>query len=468
MNKKKKFSLQALFAPVDMLEGSPGKKIVAFAIPMLIGNIAQQLYNTVDSIVVGRYVGDNALAAVGSAGPILNLLLVLFVGVSTGAGIMVSQYFGARQREELSEAIGCTLILTLISSLIIMVIAPLVIRPMLHLLNTPESIIDWCASYLLISFLGVIGCAYYNILTGVLRGLGDSISALVYLLIATLINIVLDIVFVAVFGLGVAGVALATIIAQAVSGIMCFFKLRKMTDIFDLKMSYLKPKKRHVMDVIRLGLPSGVTQVIFSMAMVLVQSLTNSFGEMLIAANVIIMRVDGFAMMPNFSFGTAMTTYAGQNVGARKYDRVERGAKEGTMIAVLTSAVITLCIVVFGKYLMMIFTETAALVDLSNRMMRILAVGYIAMAVTQCLSGVMRGAGDTVTPMWISLFTTVGLRVPLAYGLVYLSRSAEYPGGRQECLFISLLITWLLGALITTFFYKKGAWKKKAIEIEED
>lgn len=467
MEQKKKFSLKALFAPVDMLEGSPGKKIIAFAIPMLLGNIAQQLYNTVDSIVVGRYVGDNALAAVGSAGPILNLLLVLFVGVSTGAGIMVSQYFGARQREELSEAIGCTLTLTLISSLIIMIVAPIVIRPLLHLLNTPESIIDWCASYLLISFLGVIGCAYYNILTGVLRGLGDSVSALIYLLVATVINIVLDVVFVAFFGLGVAGVALATIIAQAVSAVMCFFKLAKMTDIFDLKLSYLKPKKRHVMDVVRLGLPSGVTQVIFSMAMIVVQSLTNSFGELLIAANVIIMRVDGFAMMPNFSFGTAMTTYAGQNVGARKYDRVHQGAKEGTLIAVAVSATITLCIVLFGKYLMMIFTDTAELVALSNRLMRILAVGYIAMAVTQCLSGVMRGAGDTVTPMWISLITTVAIRVPLAYGIAYFTRSPEYPGGRLECISISLLICWLLGAVITAFFYKRGAWKKKAIGFDE-
>ena len=464
---KKKFSLQALFAPVDMLEGSPGKKIIAFAIPMLIGNVAQQLYNTVDSIVVGRYVGDNALAAVGSAGPILNLLLVLFVGVSTGAGIIVSQYFGARQRKELSEAIGCSIALTAISSLIIMVIAPFVIRPLLRMLNTPESIMDWCYYYLLILFIGIMGMAYYNILGGILRGLGDSVSALVYLLIATAINIVLDLVFVAVFGWGVPGVALATAIAQAVSAIMCFFKLAKMTEIFDMKKEYMKPIKRHTMDIIRLGLPSGVTQVIFSMAMIVVQSLTNSFGEMFIAANVIIMRVDGFAMMPNFSFGTAMTTYAGQNVGARKMDRVERGAKEGTLIAVAVSTVLTLAILIFGKYLMQIFTSTNELVELSMNMMRIIAVGYIAMAVTQCLSGVMRGAGDTVTPMWISLITTVAIRVPVAYGIAWLTRSAENPNGMPACIFISLLVSWLLGALITSIAYKSGGWKKKALSYDE-
>lgn len=453
-----------LFAPRDMTEGSPARRIVAFAVPMLIGNVAQQLYNTVDSIVVGRYVGDNALAAVGSASPILNLLLVLFVGISVGASIMVSQYFGAKEREDLSSSIGCSITLTAVASIIIMIVGPLLVRPLLRLLNTPDSIIDWCASYLIILFIGILGMAYYNILSGILRGLGDSVSALMYLLIATVLNIVLDIVFVAVFNMGVAGVALATAIAQAVSGAMCLWKLANMPEVFDLKWHYLKPKKKHSLDMVRLGLPSGITQAIFSMAMIIVQSLTNSFGEMFIAANVIIMRVDGFAMMPNFSFGTAMTTYAGQNVGAKKYDRVDQGAREGTYIAMGVSAAITALILIFGRYLMGIFTATTELVSLSMHLMRILAVGYIAMAVTQSLSGVMRGAGDTMTPMWISLITTVVIRVPLAYGIAWLTRSPELPNGRNECIYISLLVAWVLGAVITWALYKKGTWKKKALE----
>ena len=449
-------SLQKLFAPVDMTKGSPGKQIVAFAIPMLIGNIAQQLYNTVDSIIVGRYVGDNALAAVGSAGPILNLLLVLFVGISVGAGIMVSQYFGAKEREDLSWTIGSCVTLTAISSLFIMIVGPLLSRPLLELLHTPDTILGWCESYLNIIFIGIAGMAYYNILSGVLRGLGDSVSALLYLLVSTVINIVLDIVFVANFQMGVAGVALATAIAQAVSSLLCLFKLMRMSDIFDFKMKYLKLHKKYAWTTIRLGLPSGLTQAVFSMAMIIVQSLTNSFGELFIAANVIVMRVDGFAMMPNFSFGTAMTTFAGQNVGAKEYERVEQGSKQGTWIAMGVSAVITAMILIFGKYLMGIFTETAELVDMSMRMMKILAVGYIAMAVTQSLSGVMRGAGDTVTPMWISLITTVAIRVPVAYGLAYLTRSELYPNGRCESVFISLLFSWTLGAVITFIFYRFG------------
>lgn len=268
---------------------------------------------------------------------------------------------------------------------------------------------------------------------------------------------------VAELGMGVSGVALATVIAQAVSALLCFIRLGKLTEIFDLKLKYLKINGKYSGNMIKLGLPSGLTQAIFSTAMIIVQSLTNSFGETFIAANVIVMRVDGFAMLPNFSFGTAMTTYAGQNVGAKKHDRMNKGAKQGTLLAVMTSSVLTGLILLFGKQLMGIFTETTELVELSRRMMDIIAVGYIAMAVTQSLSGVMRGAGDTMTPMWISLFTTVIVRVPVAYGISYLTRTPELPNGRQECIFISLLSSWILGALITVFFYLRGKWKKKVM-----
>ena len=376
---------------------------------------------------------------------------------------MVSQYFGAREKEKLSITIGNCITLTAIATLFVMVVASLVARPLLELLDTPESIIDWCHSYLLILFIGSVGLAYYNILGGVLRGLGDSMSALVYLLVSTVVNIVLDLLFVAKLGMGVNGVALATVIAQAISALLCLRRLMRMQDLFELKIDYMKLQKKYTNQIIRLGLPSGITQAIFSMAMIVVQSLTNSFGEMFIAANVIVMRVDGFAMMPNFSFGTAMTTYAGQNVGARRDDRVDTGAKQGTLIAVVTSAVITSLILIFGKSLMGIFTKTPELVELSRDMMGILAVGYVAMAVTQSLSGVMRGAGDTMTPMWISIVTTIFVRVPIAYGISFLTRTPELPTGRQECIFISLLSSWVIGAVITFIFYKRGKWKEKAI-----
>ncbi|MGO1370090.1 MAG: MATE family efflux transporter [Senegalia sp. (in: firmicutes)] len=278
-------SLKEKFAPKDLTEGTPWKRIVEFAVPMLIGNIAQQLYNTADSIIVGRYIGDNALAAVGSASPILNLLLVLFVGISVGASIMVAQYFGAKDREELSRTIGICISLTAIASIIIMIIGPLLSRPLLSLLNTPESIINWSTDYLNIFFIGIAGFAYFNILSGVLRGLGDSISALIFLLISTALNVILDIIFVAQFNMGVPGVALATIIAQSFSAILTVRKLIKNKISFDLNFKMLNLNKEYSYKLIKLGLPSGLTQAIFSLAMIIVQSLTNSFGEMVIAAN---------------------------------------------------------------------------------------------------------------------------------------------------------------------------------------
>ena len=453
-----------LNAPTDMTVGVPWKGIVAFTVPMLIGNIAQQLYSTVDSIVVGQYIGDNALAAVGSATPLLNMLLVLFIGISAGANIMVSQYFGAKNREGLSYTIGNSITVTAIACLLLILVAAPLIRPILVILNTPDSIIDWCADYLMISLIGMAGMAYYNILSNILRGMGDSFSALIYLLIATVLNIGLDIFFVAYVKMGVGGVALATVIAQFISSVLCLIKLARMRENFDFNLHFLRPKGSYVKTLVRLGLPSGLTQAIFSSAMIVVQSLTNQFGEIFIAANVVIMRVDGFAMMPNFSFGTALTTYAGQNVGAGLHDRVTKGAKQGTLLAVGCSTAITIAILFFGKSLMGIFTDTAELVDLSYRLMLILAVGYIAVAITQSLSGIMRGAGDTMTPMWISLITTIALRVPIAYGISFLTRTAELPYGRKECIQISLLVSWVIGALLTFIFYRIGKWKNKAIQ----
>lgn len=456
--------IKRFFAPTDMTVGSPWKSIAIFTLPMLVGNIAQQLYSTVDSIVVGQEIGDNALAAVGSAAPVLNMLLALFIGISAGTNIMVSQYFGAKNREGLSYSIGNSITVTAAACLLLIAVASPLIRPALVLLKTPPSIIDWCAEYLMVCLVGMAGMAYYNILSGVLRGLGDSISALIYLLVATVLNIGLDIFFVKVVGIGVAGVAVATVISQFVSSALCLIKLSRMRDCFDFGLRFLKPKKQYVKTIIRLGIPSGLTQAIFSSAMIIVQSLTNCFGEQFIAANVVTMRVDGFAMMPNFSFGTALTTYAGQNVGAGLYDRVTKGAKQGTLMAVGCSATITGVILIFGKNLMRVFSETDELVEMSYYLMTILAVGYIAVAVTQSLSGIMRGAGDTMTPMWISLITTVAIRVPIAYGISYLTRTAELPYGRSECIQISLLSSWVIGAILTAIFYAAGRWKKKAIQ----
>ena len=453
-----------LFEAQDMTMGEPWQKIVSFAVPLLIGNIAQQLYNTADSVIVGKYVGDNALAAVGGCGPTLNLLIVLFVGIATGASIMVAQYFGAKKKEELSYAVGTCMVLTLIASLFMMVLGTAVSAPMLRMLGTPEETYDMCVSYMQIIFLGIAGGGFYNILSGVLRGLGDSMSALKYLVIAALLNIVLDLVFVAQFNMGVAGVAIATDLAQFISAGLCAWKLFAMRDVMHLQRKHFGFHRDYAMQLVRLGLPSGLSQAVMSCSALVVQSLTNSFGAVFVACNTIVMRVDGFVMMPNFSFGNAMTTFTGQNIGAGRMDRVVEGAKSGLKLAVGTAVVLVVCILLAGPVLMGLFTDTQSLIDMSNRMMRIIALGYIAFAVTQCMGGVMRGAGDTTTPMWLSFFTTIVVRVPLAYLFAYITRSAEHPNGMPESIFASLLVSWLVGALVHAIAYKRGSWRNKVLQ----
>ena len=452
-------SLKSMFAAKDMTQGRPWKRIMEFSVPMLIGNFAQQLYNTADSIIVGKFVGDNALAAVGSAMPILNLLLALFVGIATGAGIVVSQNFGARDRRGLSEAIGNCITLSFLASVLIMVVGPLVTMPLLTLLGTPASIIGWCAQYLNIYFLGIVGFFFYNMLSGVLRGLGDSVSALGFLLLAAALNVVLDLWFVR--SMGVAGVALATVISQGISAVFCYWKLARMRDIFDLGLKHMKLMPAVAGRILRIGIPSGVTQAIMATAGMVVLNLTNAMGETVIACNVVVMRVDGFAMLPNMTFGQAMSVYTGQNVGAQKFDRVHKGVKQGGLIAGSVSTAITLILLFLSPTLFGFFTETPELIDLATRMIRIMAVGYICISVTQVLGGVMRGAGDTVTPMWVSIISTIIIRIPVAYLIAYLTRSEAFPHGQPIALFGSLMFSWVMGMVISVVVFAIGKWKKK-------
>lgn len=456
-----------MFAPRDMSEGKPWKRIAEFAFPMLVGNFAQQLYNTVDAVVVGRSKwGYTALAAVGNAFPIMNLLLALFVGISTGAGILVSQYYGARKKEELGMTIGNCISISAIVAVVIMIVGPLITGPLLKAVGTLPEVYDGCRDYLNIFFIGIAGFIFYNIFAGILRGLGDSFSALGFLFICSALNVVGDLML--VDKMGVAGVALATVVSQVISALLCLIKITQLKHLFTLSWKSLRPKKKYVMSIMRLGIPSGLTQVIFSGAMMVVQALINSFGDALfVASNVMVMRVDGYAMLPNFSFGQAMSTYAGQNVGARKLDRLQVGTRQGMMMATGTAVVMTPLVLLGGPALMGLFTPgNTELIHMSMTMMYIVAAGYIAMSVTQCLSGVMRGAGDTVTPMWVSFGTTIILRVPLAYALVTFARKAGAAVFTQEkMVFVSLLVCWLAGMVITLIAYKSGVWKKRQVNV---
>lgn len=460
--------MKRFFGAQDLTVGSPTLNLVKFSIPLLIGNFAQQLYSTVDSIVIGQYVGDTALAAIGAVIPIMFLLLVLFMAIATGASILVAQYFGAKAKQQLNKAVGTSMTLIFLSSLLVMAIAIPLAYPILRLLDTPVEIIDMSATYLRITFFGILGFAFYNIISGILRGLGDSITPLLFLLVATALNIGLDLLFVAGFGWGVAGVASATILSQFVSSLLCIIRLLTMKDTVHLSWKSLIPDRVITRDLLRIGMPSGLTQAIFSLAMVIVQSLTNSMGYQVITTTTSVMRIDGFAMMPNFTFGMAITTYVGQNIGAKRLDRVDQGARAGTYMAVGVSTFLTLLLLLFGGSLIRLFTDTPAVIDLGVRTLRILAAGYIAMSLTQVFGGIMRGAGDTLPSMWISLFTTVVLRVPIAYTWAFLSRSAKWPNGSPDALFFSLLISWVIGMLLTYAWFKRGKWRTKSFARQEE
>ena len=455
MEKFKKF-----FAPKNMSEGAPWKRLMEFAIPMLIGNLVQQLYNTVDTVIVGNsHWGYQALAAVSSAGPVLRLLMALFVGIATGTGIIVSQYVGARNKEGLGRTIGNCITLTAIASVFSMIVGPLLIGPMLNLVNTLPELYDYSRQYLVIYFAGISGMFFYNIFSGILRGMGDSTSALLYLMTTAVLNVFGDLLLVDKYG--VAGVAIATVVAQIISAILCVRKVLSLKQYVHLEKDYFKLHKEYALRIVKLGIPSGITGAISSISGLAVQRLINSFGDaMFVAANGLTIRVDGYAMMPTFSFGMAMSTFTGQNIGAGRMDRLKLGLKQCLIMSVSIAAIMTPAVLFGGPYLLRLFTPEQELNDLVMSLIHVLCIGYIFSAVSNVLQGVIRGAGDTMSPMWISMGNAIALRLVLAYALVGLTKHMGLPVRTQEqMVFLSMSIVWVTGSLLTYMVYRKGKWK---------
>ena len=454
---------KALFGAQDMTVGNPSKALLKFALPMLIGNIAQLLYSTVDSVIVGKYVGDLALGAIGVSGPIVNMFLILFMAVGTGVTVMVSQYFGAREYDKLGTSIGNSITLILISVVIITGAGIPLAAPLLRVTNTTADIFDMAHIYLVIMFVGAFGNGFYNIISGVLRGLGEAVFPLLVLLATTVINIALDLIFVCVLELGVAGAAWATIIAQTVSAIACLVKLFMMKDIVKINRKMLRPVAFYTRKIIVLGLPSGVAQGILFVSILFVQSLINSMGSMVVATTTTVMRVDSFAMLPCQTFSMAASTFTGQNMGANRMDRVRQGTKAVVTMSLIASVALVTLLLIFGKFALGWFTDTAAVIELGYRMICIMSVAYVVMAFMQCYSGVMRGAGDTMAAMWITICINVIVRIPTAYILAHFTKSAEWPTGSPDAIYGSMVIAWIVGAIITIAYYSTGRWKKKAL-----
>jgi len=457
--------LRTLFSSIDMTQGTPWRKLLYFTVPLLVGNLFQQLYGLMDAIMLGNWVGVHALAAVSSTIPIFFLIMVFMMGIAMGAGVMVSQYFGAKKREELSRTIGVSITLTALIGVFIAVLGPLGSRRLLMLLETPYYIIDYSVMYINILLWGVLGMGFFNIFSGILRGVGDALSPLIYLIFASLLNILLNVLFIWVLGFGVMGAAVGTIMAQSLSALLCLWKMRQMKDVFDLKWAYLIPEKELVKQVLKLGVPTGASQAVFAVAMMVVQPLVNYFGLVVLAANNIVMKIDGLVMMPNFSFGNAMTVYAGQNMGAGKTERIAMGTKQCLLLAVGTAAVLVLILLIFGRQIAGWFipadeARAAEILGLTVQFLRILAVGYLMFAINIVLWGTIRGAGDAMTPMYAAVINTIVIRVPSAYFFFWLIN-------RPEALIYSLLLSWGTNMLFSIIAYRIGKWRKSGLVKKE-
>lgn len=438
-----------------MTEGKPLSLVFRFSLPLLAGNILQQMYNMVDSIVVGNFVGKEALAAVGNSYIINFLLTSLFMGIGLGATILISQFFGAKHNTRVKETVDTMYIFLIISGTLVTILGLFIAEPLLKLMNTPEGItMDWSVQYLQILFLGTIFSFGYNINSGILQGLGDSKLPLLFLSVATVINIILDLVFVIYFGLGVFGVALATIIAQAFSFIFGIVFINRYVRVIKISLRHMRFNPSILSQSVRIGLPAGLQNMMFSMGTMVLQRLVNSYGPAFMAGYSSVGKIDSFAFMPITSFATAVTTFVGQNVGARKMDRVKNCVRSTLVMSGVICAVISLLVIVFGRYLMMAFSGDEEVIRTGEEFLKRLMPPYILLSSLFIYNAALRGAGNAVVPLIASIVSMLVFRVPLAYFL-----NSHF--GKYE-MFWCYGIGWVGGLLISSIYYYSGRWKRKA------
>lgn len=437
-----------------MIDGVIWKQIFLFSIPLLLGNLFQQLYNAVDSIIVGNYIGSQALAAVGSSAPVINLLISFFMGLSIGAGIIISRYYGARNIDGLQEAVHTSLAITFIAGIAMTFIGVLLSPYILQWVGTPDDVMSSSVLYLRIYFLGILSVMTYNMGSGILRAVGDSKNPLYFLIVSSIINVVLDYVFVVYFHMGVAGVGWATLIAQTVSALLTLALLIRTKAEYRVNFRHIRLHKHMVYEIIRLGLPSAVQNAIVSFSNVIVQSNINAFGSLAMAGCGSYTKIDGFAILPVMSYSMALTTFTGQNIGAQKYDRVKKGAKTGMIMSILTTICITILLLLLGPNVLAIFSQDQRVIEYGLYMMHVLAPCYIFLAISHALSGIIRGAGVTTIPMVVMVCCWCGLR--MAWILISVPLFHDI-----GVVFLGWPITWIASALWLFLYYKKGNWLKK-------
>lgn len=439
---------------INMTEGKPAGLILKFSLPLLVGNVLQQMYNLVDSIVVGNFVGKEALASVGSTFILSFLIFSLFSGLATGLTIVISQFQGAGNHEKIRNAVDTAYITTIAISIPITFAGFFLVRPLLTLMNTPSGVtMEMSSTYLSILFIGTIGNFGYNLNAGILQGLGDSMSSLVFLAIATAVNIVLDLVFVVVFGWGVAGVAWATIISQSLSFLLgVIFIVRKLKLTLFLFKS-LKFDMAILRESTRIGLPGGVQYMLFSFGTMAIQRLINGYGAVTMAGFSISSRIDSVAFMPIASFSSAIMTYTGQNVGAGRLDRIKEGLRVTHLMSGAICVVISATVMLAATFLMSLFSPDPEVISIGVGFLYRLMPFYILLSFLFITNSMLRGTGESALPFIASMTSFLFLRLPAAYILDYFFGKAEI----GWCYGIG----WVFGLLIIVPYYFGGRWKRR-------
>lgn len=440
----------------DMTEGNPAKLILKFSGPMLIGNIFQQLYNMVDSIVVGKFVSKDALAAIGASGSSVFLIFGLTFGLSAGISIVISQYFGAGDYERVRKSIATATYIILVAAVIMGTIGYFASRPMLGLLGTPVEIIDQSESYMKISFIGILGIASYNGIAAILRALGDAITPLIFLIIASIINVLLDLLFVIVFHWGVPGVAIATVISQFISGIGCIIYAYRKVALLRIPSKEFKPDREILLKCIRLGIPVALQNSFISISMMALQFVINSFQATIMAAYTVVNRIEQLVMQPFMSLGAAVASFTGQNIGAGKIDRAKRGMRSSVLIILIFSLFMLPAMYFGSQYIMRLFTkkEDIDVVRYGVEGIRISSLFYSFLGLIFVTRNFLSGAGDIKLPMIMGLIEVV-VRVAVS---IYLSRIIGFHG-----IFWASALTWLATGIFGSIRVLSGKWMNKSV-----
>jgi putative MATE family efflux protein len=439
----------------DLTTGKEGKLIFQFAAPMLLGNVFQQLFSVVDSIVVGKFIGKEALAAVGASFPVIFIMVSMIIGLVMGTTVVISQYFGAKDFVKVRRAIDTMYIYCAIAGIITTVIGLIISEPLLRLLGLPEEIMPQATQYLQIYLSGIIIFFGFNGTSAVLRGLGDSKTPLYFLIIATVANIILVLLFVAVFKWGVSGAAYATLIANGLAFGLAIYWLNKTHKIIRIAIKGLHFDKEIFRQSLNIGLPTGIQQTLVAMGALALMGIVNKFGTNVIAAFSVASRLDSLAMIPAMSFSQALSTFVGQNIGANKSERIRAGLISTVKMSGIVTIVTTIFIVFAGHLMMSLFTNDTEVIRLGDQYLTIVSTFYILFTLMFIYNGVMRGAGDTLIPMFFSLLSLWIIRIPMAW---FLSGKIGATG-----IWWAIPAGWLIGLVLSFSYYKSGHWKKKAV-----